>query len=250
MSRGGHFHVAGLRKRFGRRLLLDDVELHLHETSCTLLTGENGAGKSTLLRILAGLEKPDGGSFRLGRRLYPSWRKARRSLQKAVMYLHQQPYLFDGSVEYNLRLALGGQREGQEALIRTALQWIDMESFRETPARTLSGGERQRLALARAWLASPEIMLLDEPTANLDTESRGRTLELLRGLRNQGIVRCPPWRAKRRRVVPGSREATRDTRRAEGAKGDPKGASERGVQSYGRPVCSRNELAMLWRNAG
>ncbi len=66
----------------------------------------------------------------------------------------------------------------------------------------------------------------------------------------QVIVRCPPWRAKRRRVVPGSREATRDTRRAEGAKGDPKGASERGVQSYGRPVCSRNELAMLWRNAG
>ena len=62
--------------------------------------------------------------------------------------------------------------------------------------------------------------------------------------------RCSPWRAKRRRVVPGSREATRDTRRAEGAKGDPKGASERGVQSYGRPVCSRNELAMLWRNAG
>ena len=65
-----------------------------------------------------------------------------------------------------------------------------------------------------------------------------------------GLDRCPPWRAKRRRVVPGSREATRDTRRAEGAKGDPKGASERGVQSYGRPVCSRNELAMLWRNAG
>ena len=71
--------------------------------------------------------------------------------------------------------------------------------------------------------------------------------------REEGVSvshRCPPWRAKRRRVVPGSREATRDTRRAEGAKGDPKGASERGVQSYGRPVCSRNELAMLWRNAG
>jgi len=66
----------------------------------------------------------------------------------------------------------------------------------------------------------------------------------------RAFIRCPPWRAKRRRVVPGSREATRDTRRAEGAKGDPKGASERGVQSYGRQVCSRNELAMLWRNAG
>ena len=68
--------------------------------------------------------------------------------------------------------------------------------------------------------------------------------------RKRVSTRCPPWRAKRRRVVPGSREATRDIRRAEGAKGDPKGASERGVQSYGRPVCSRNELAMLWRNAG
>ena len=64
------------------------------------------------------------------------------------------------------------------------------------------------------------------------------------------FLRCPPWRAKRRRVVPGSREATRDARRAEGAKEDPKGASECGVQLYGRPVCSRNELAMLWRNAG
>ncbi|RTZ78541.1 MAG: Lon protease family protein, partial [Gammaproteobacteria bacterium] len=61
--------------------------------------------------------------------------------------------------------------------------------------------------------------------------------ELVEAARKGLFHRCPPWRAKRRRVVPGSREATRDTRRAEGAKGDPKGASERGVQSYGRPVC-------------
>ena len=81
-------------------------------------------------------------------------------------------------------------------------------------------------------------------------ELQGMGTTLVLGLFQNGRIRCPPWRAKRRRVVPGSREATRDTRRAEGAKGDPKGASERGVQSYGRPVCSRNELAMLWRNAG
>ena len=77
-----------------------------------------------------------------------------------------------------------------------------------------------------------------------------KTIIIPNGKLGNDNIRCPPWRAKRRRVVPGSREATRDTRRAEGAKGDPKGASERGVQSYGRPVCSRNELAMLWRNAG
>ena len=85
--------------------------------------------------------------------------------------------------------------------------------------------------------------------AGLGTHRQGRASVPLAGRWTQDH-RCPPWRAKRRRVVPGSREATRDTRRAEGAKGDPKGASERGVQSYGRPVCSRNELAMLWRNAG
>jgi len=190
MKTSGHFHVAGLRKRYGRRLLLDDVELILPEATCTLLTGENGAGKSTLLRILAGLEKPDRGSFQMGRQLYPCWRKARRRLQQNTLYLHQQPYMFDGSVEYNLGFAISAHHHqgDRERLISQALQWIDMESFRETPARTLSGGERQRVALARAWLAAPGIMLLDEPTANLDGESRARTLELLHQLREQGMT--------------------------------------------------------------
>lgn len=190
MSSDTHLHASGLCKGFGRRLLLDNVELELPEATCTLLTGENGTGKSTLLRILAGLEKPERGAFRLGREIHPSWKKARRGLQRRVMYLHQQPYLFDGSVEYNLGLALGRSRERQERtrLVQQALQWVDMESFRQTPARTLSGGERQRIALARAWLAAPGIMLLDEPTANLDGESRARTLELLQQLRGQGMT--------------------------------------------------------------
>ena len=96
-------------------------------------------------------------------------------------------------------------------------------------------------ALARSWREGRPLCIV---VLNIrDNGSEGRDWV-------NTNLRCPPWRAKRRRVVPGSREATRDTRRAEGAKGDPKGASERGVQSYGRPVCSRNELAMLWRNAG
>ncbi len=101
------------------------------------------------------------------------------------------------------------------------------------------------------WLERMNRSVLDLSYEGDFVYLNGKSLEAMR-IRHQvrNGERCPPWRAKRRRVVPGSREATRDTRRAEGAKGDPKGASERGVQSYGRPVCSRNELAMLWRNAG
>ena len=101
--------------------------------------------------------------------------------------------------------------------------------------------DRVEFERADAWRSGGE---------RVKVQGEGRFRHRDKGWRPFEFDRCPPWRAKRRRVVPGSREATRDTRRAEGAKGDPKGASERGVQSYGRPVCSRNELAILWRNAG
>ena len=121
-------------------------------------------------------------------------------------------------------------------------------------ANGLDRAERQ--LLADYCDSSPRLEYFDYPVSRM--LDHGTMLNVLFqreaspwfAMADSDIFRCPPWRAKRRRVVPGSREATRDTRRAEGAKGDPKGASERGVQSYGRPVCSRNELAMLWRNAG
>ena len=129
---------------------------------------------------------------------------------------------------------------------------LEMAQLREQLGRLPEprGGRRQlhplptvlTIALAATLAGARGYLAISEYAARL-------TQPQLKRLRAY-FHRCPPWRAKRRRVVPGSREATRDTRRAEGAKGDPKGASERGVQSYGRPVCSRNELAMLWRNAG
>ncbi|BAN68920.1 ABC transporter ATP-binding protein [endosymbiont of unidentified scaly snail isolate Monju] len=185
-----HLQVSQLCKSHGRRLILNEVEFSLPKGSCTLLTGENGAGKTTLLRILANLEKPERGRLRLTEQPWQPWRKMRRTLQQRVMYLHQHPYMFDGTVEYNLRFALGSRvpQRDAEQLTEKALQLIGMESFRKTAARTLSGGERQRVALARAWLRSPQVMLLDEPTANLDYESRQRTLELLQRLRNDGMT--------------------------------------------------------------
>ncbi len=187
-ERGNLLCVRGLRKRHGHRELLRGLDFDLSAHDCVLLTGENGAGKSTLLRILAGLERPDGGAFSLAGAPALPWRRARKALGRTILYLHQQPWMFDGSVAYNLGYGLRGSRRSRRARIREALAWIEMEAFADTPARTLSGGERQRIALARAWLRQPAVMLLDEPTANLDRDARQRTLALLHRLHQEGMT--------------------------------------------------------------
>lgn len=177
-------------KFFNRRHLLDGVSLSLHGGAATLLSGENGAGKTTLLRILAGLEKPahcmvDFTPQDADSKPRP-WADCRRQLQRRVMYLHQQPYMFDGNVVHNLALALPRAlttaQRGRK--IRQALEWAQLEALGEARAKTLSGGEKQRVSLARAWLRQARILLLDEPIANMDHESQARTVSLLRRLKN------------------------------------------------------------------
>jgi|AMFO01.1.fsa_nt_gi ABC-type multidrug transport system, ATPase component len=191
MNGAMQLQVRGLHKRFGRRTILAGVDLGLPRGSCTLLTGENGAGKSTLMRILSGMERVDDGRFRIGEGPLLPWRRARRDLTRRIMYLHQQPYMFDGSVEYNLHYPLkriGLNRAERNRRVDQALEWIAMENLRHSQAPTLSGGERQRVALARAWLGSPTVLLLDEPTANLDGDARHWTLELLQRLCREGMT--------------------------------------------------------------
>ena len=181
-------HIHSVSKRYASRRVLSDVELTLHSGQCYLLSGENGAGKTTLLRILAGLERPDSGLFSTGL-LEGNWRQCRKLLQTRILYLHQQPYMFDGSVRYNLAYALNQQltRQQRKAHIQQALAWAGLEGHAQESAKNLSGGERQRVALTRAWLRRPDVLLLDEPTSNLDQESRKRTLALLDSLRSEGI---------------------------------------------------------------
>ncbi len=180
------FRFTGIGKAFGERRVLKAANIDLSAGCCVLLSGRNGSGKSTLLRIMAGMEKPDRGEVDFGGGPLP-WRRCSHYLQQHILYLHQQPYMFDGNVRYNLGYALRRGRD-KKTLIAAALHWGGLEAMANAPARSLSGGERQRLALARAWLRRPAAMLLDEPTANMDIEARITTLALLRSLKEEGYA--------------------------------------------------------------
>ena len=182
-----HIRLQGVYKHFRQCPILEDLELEMTGGQCTLLRGANGAGKSTLLRIAAGLEKPERGRITLNRGTAASWSRARKALLQAVVYLHQHPYLFDGTVLRNLSYPLRNRPQERKPRIQEALDWAGLGHLADRKVQGLSGGERQRVALARAWLCRPQIMLLDEPTANLDSESRGRCLHMMRQLRDQGI---------------------------------------------------------------
>ncbi|MCU7845870.1 MAG: ABC transporter ATP-binding protein [Candidatus Thiodiazotropha sp. (ex Monitilora ramsayi)] len=180
--------VRSVKKRFGRREVLREIELDLKSGHCLQLGGPNGAGKTTLLRILSGLERPDQGLIDCGDGRI-AWKRIRRRLLEQTLYLHQQPYMFDGTVRYNLAYALPNRLSAneREERIKQAMDWAGLEPIRNTSAKELSGGERQRVSLARAWLRQPRMLMLDEPTANLDRESRRRTLNLLTSLKETGM---------------------------------------------------------------
>ena len=173
--------VQKLTKDFVGRRLLDVETLQLAAGQRYVLTGDNGAGKSTLLRILAGLERASIGSFDYRDRpvdvaRYPAW------LRNEVIYVHQHPYLFHTTVAANVGYGLSARKVPhleRERAVKEAMTWAGVEHLQSVPPQKLSGGEKQRVALARARVLHPKLLLLDEPTANLDAEARAQIVALL-----------------------------------------------------------------------
>ena len=183
---------SSLSKNYGQRQIFNAVDLSFLKAECHLLTGFNGSGKSTLLRVMAGLLKPDSGEVSFPNDLKTeslNWANQQNTLKDKVMYMHQSPYLFDGSVKKNLEFSLSKKivSKDEENLIHDALKWSGLEELSNSEAKQLSGGEKQRVALARAKLRNSEVLLLDEPTANLDRQSRLKTLDLLDSLKFSGV---------------------------------------------------------------
>lgn len=174
--------VRGLRKTFGQRLIIELAELTLERGSSYVLTGVNGAGKSTLLRILAGLEMAQIDSMVFEGVAIPT-HAISAHVAPRIMYLHQHPYLFSSSVAANVGFGLKTAAMSYHTrmqLIDDAMAWAGVQHLANVHPHKLSGGEKQRVALARARVVNADVLLLDEPTANLDEDARGQVAGLIR----------------------------------------------------------------------
>jgi molybdopterin-binding protein len=168
------FHVRGLRAGFDGKTVLSIDELFIPKAGVTVLVGENGSGKTTLLRLLGGLIEPLEGSIE---------HQGQDGLRARSVMVHQAPLMFRGTVlqnvGYGLRIrgVLNPERGRRAGL---ALAKVGLEGFERRRASALSGGEMQRVALARALALDPRVLLLDEPTANVDPDSRAVVERVIR----------------------------------------------------------------------
>ena len=164
------------------RTILDRVSLKLEPGVRTVVLGPNGAGKSVLMRVMHGLLAPTSGHVRWSARETPGAPR-----RQAMVF--QRPVMFRRSAAGNLRFALalaGVPRAERRERARAALDRVGLASVAHQPARVLSGGEQQRLALARAWMLAPEVLFLDEPTANLDPGSTRAIEAIVQAIHDAG----------------------------------------------------------------
>ncbi len=174
--------IQGLTKQYDGHAALRDVNLDVPEGSVTAIIGPSGSGKTTLLRLLDLLEEPDAGSIVFDGADAQASEDARLTMRRQIGIVFQKPIAFSGSVfdnvSYGLRVR-GHERGAIRERVGRALETVDLAGFESRNARTLSGGEIQRVALARTMVTEPRLLLLDEPTANLDPVSTAMVEELI-----------------------------------------------------------------------
>lgn len=176
---------------FGRFEVLRNVNLSFHRNQFAVLVGPNGGGKTTLLRLILGLLKPDDGWLEvLG--------EEPAAVRQRLGYVPQH-FQFDTHFPIRVRdvvrmgrlgrfrIPFTGKRE-EERAVASALDSVGMPGFEERPFARLSGGQRQRVLIARALATDPEILLLDEPTANVDPTGEKEILDLLDSLKGSRTI--------------------------------------------------------------
>jgi iron(III) transport system ATP-binding protein len=180
--------LSGVAKRYGSAAVLHDLDLVVPDGTITAVLGASGSGKTTLLRLLAGLERVDAGSIRIGSRVVDDGRRAVAASHRKVGYVPQDGALFPHlRVAGNIGFALTkehGSAAVRNRRIADLLDLVGLSGLAKRFPHQLSGGQQQRVALARALATEPEIVLLDEPFSSLDAslrESLGRDIARILG---------------------------------------------------------------------
>jgi cell division transport system ATP-binding protein len=181
-------------KSYGRgRNILADINFQVKAGEFIFVSGPSGAGKSTLLKLIGGLEPPSRGGITVNnQRIDKLPLRARPYLRRAVGVILQDTHLlYDRSAMQNVLLPLtvvGHEPSQAQARARAALEKVGLRGKEDLNPIEMSGGEQQRLAIARAIVNRPAILIADEPTANLDEDSARRIMDVFRDFNRVGVT--------------------------------------------------------------
>jgi len=185
--------IKNIRKDFGKRTVLKDVNFDVYEKEVVSIIGSSGSGKSTLLRCINLLEKPTSGQVLIHGKDAMAGDMSLVTLREKVGMVFQQFNLFNNlSVLENCVIGqmkvLKKSRDEAEKIAREFLEKVGMERFVHAKPNQISGGQKQRVAIARALAMQPEVLLFDEPTSALDPEMVGEVLKVMKDLAKSGLT--------------------------------------------------------------
>jgi tungstate transport system ATP-binding protein len=180
-----------LNLKKGAKTILDGLDMDVDTGEFFVIIGPTGAGKTSLLRLLDLLECPTSGSITIGGIDGGCSSKKRLELRRRMAFVQQKPIAFNMSVFDNVACGLRWRHIDLNTIknrVSEVLEIVGLAGYQKQNARTLSGGEMQRVAIARALVTQPEILYLDEPTANLDPVSTGSIESLLQSIRHEAKI--------------------------------------------------------------
>ncbi len=183
--------VRGLRRRFGERVVLDDLSFDVLRGECLVVLGRSGSGKSLTLRQLNGLDPAEGGEVLFdGADLVKMTERDLYAVRRRIAMLFQSGALFDSfdvleNVAFPIREHERASDEEVRERVAAALAWVGLSGIEDRLPAALSGGMKKRVALARSLVLAPEVVLFDEPTAGLDPVTAATISSLIRNTRDE-----------------------------------------------------------------
>lgn len=201
------YKTTDLTRSFKGRPVLRLKHLEIEQHKIYGLIGPNGAGKTTLLHLLAFLDRPTSGGLQFRGQEVSYNKQQLQEYRRQVVLVDQSPILFTGPVWKNVDFGLkirGISKKIRALRVEEALELVGMQKFRQADAHRLSGGETKRVALARALVIEPEVLLCDEPTANVDEENQEIILNILQKINREqqtSIILATHYLAQSRRLA-------------------------------------------------